>query len=122
MEIIKSIPEIESKGWGFETIICNNENYCGKILHFNFGSKFSLHYHLLKREHFYVLKGKLLLRYKNLMNATDEYISLVEGDVIEIPRGAPHQLTAIEESDIIEISTTHFQEDSYRIEKGDSQK
>lgn len=121
LEITKSIPEIHPKGWGKEIWICNNEKYCGKILHFNSGAKFSFHYHLIKQEHFFVLKGKLNLKYKNLTNGEDRFLRLTVGDVIEIPIGAPHQLTALEESDIIEISTTHYENDSYRIEKGDSQ-
>lgn len=121
LEIIKTIPKIHSKGWGHEVWICNNENYCGKILHFNNGAKFSLHYHLIKKEHFYVLKGKLLLIYKDLTNANDLSMNLSAGDVIEIPRGAPHQIIALEESDIIEISTQHFEDDSYRISPGNSQ-
>lgn len=122
LEIKKSTTYNITKGWGFERILCNNENYCGKILHFNAGAKFSLHYHLIKREHFYVLKGKLELRHKDLSNADDLIMELKEGDVIGIPVGAPHQLTAIEESDIIEVSTTHWDFDSYRVEAGDSQK
>jgi hypothetical protein len=33
----------------------------------------------------------------------------------------PHQLKAIDESEIFEVSTQHFDDDSYRIDKGDSQ-
>ena len=38
------------KGWGEELIIENNELYCGKILQFNAGCKFSMHYHMIKDE------------------------------------------------------------------------
>jgi hypothetical protein len=31
----------------------------------------------------------------------------------------PHQLYAMEEGEIIEVSTQHFDSDSYRIYKGD---
>ena len=41
------------------------------------------------------------------------------GDVITIPIGQPHQLRAKEDSEIFEISTQHFDSDSYRIWKGD---
>ena len=45
-----------------------------------------------------------------------------EGDVVYIERGKPHQLTALEDnSSIFEVSTEHFDSDSYRVWKGDSQ-
>ena len=44
---------------------------------------------------------------------------LHKGDVVTILIGMPHQLYAIEEGEIIEVSTQHFDSDSYRIYKGD---
>ena len=41
--------DIVKKGWGYENIIVNNDEYCGKILHFYKDKKFSMHYHLLKK-------------------------------------------------------------------------
>jgi hypothetical protein len=41
---------------------------------------------------------------------------LQKGDIVEIKKGLPHQLTALlDESTIFEVSTQHFDEDSYRI-------
>jgi mannose-6-phosphate isomerase-like protein (cupin superfamily) len=48
-------------------------------------------------------------------------MTLRKGDCIDIERGAPHQLTCIEEGHIFEVSQPHAESDSYRIEKGDSQ-
>ena len=45
------------KGWGDEIIIENNEMYCGKLLRFKQGAKFSMHYHMIKDETWYVDKG-----------------------------------------------------------------
>jgi len=42
------------KGWGHELILVNNEKYCGKILFFKKGCKFSMHYHMIKQETWYV--------------------------------------------------------------------
>lgn len=100
----------------------NNDKYCGKLLKFNKGAKFSDHYHLLKDETWYVLMGELELRYYNLKNADRLTMVLREGDVVRIPPGTPHQLTARKESIVIEVSTPHDEEDSYRIGRGDSQK
>ena len=33
------------KGWGHELIWATNDKYCGKLLKFNKGAKFSMHFH-----------------------------------------------------------------------------
>jgi len=111
-----------TKGWGEEVWIVNNNEYCGKILKFNSGARFSMHYHINKEETFFVSKGKLSLKSINLENAEEFTKEINAGDVVDIPRFAPHQLTALEDSEIIEFSTHHEDSDSYRIAKGDSQK
>ena len=114
--------EIVPKGWGGEIIFANNEKYCGKLLNFNKGSKFSMHFHLLKDETWYVAKGKFLLHWIDTTNANRVTEIIVEGDVIRNRIGEPHQLEALEDSTIFEVSTQHFDHDSYRVERGDSQK
>jgi len=32
------------KGWGSELIWATNDKYCGKLMKFNTGSKFSMHF------------------------------------------------------------------------------
>jgi len=111
--------DIVKKGWGKEIIFANNEEYCGKILCFNKGKRFSMHFHLLKKETWYVSKGKFILIWIDTpvgMTYT-EYLNI--GDVITNERGEPHQLIAIEDGEIFEVSTKHFDSDSYRIKKGD---
>jgi quercetin dioxygenase-like cupin family protein len=49
-------------------------------------------------------------------------MNLIVGDVVHIKPCVPHKLIAVEKSSIMEVSTQHFEEDSYRIQKGDSQK
>jgi len=44
----KLTSEIVEKGWGKEIIFVNNPEYCGKILCFDKGKKFSMHYHIQK--------------------------------------------------------------------------
>ena len=51
--------EVE-KGWGSETIFATNDLYCGKLLNFNTGAKFSMHLHKDKDETWYVLSGKFI--------------------------------------------------------------
>lgn len=116
------IPQIHKKGWGREVWLANHEKYCGKLLEFNAGASFSMHYHMLKHETFYVLKGSLKLELYDLSDATEHEVELKQGSITEIPAGNPHKLTALEDSVVIEISTQHFESDSYRIIPGDSQK
>jgi len=40
---------------------------------------------------------------------------------VRLSPGDPHQLVAQEDSEIYEVSTTHFDQDSYRVGPGDSQ-
>jgi|SRR3989344_5110249 len=118
--------EIHNKGWGYEKWIVNNEKYCGKILHFYPGKSFSLHYHKIKDETFYVLSGKFgMTIYDSLQDYEKKNkieSEIKQGDIIRIRPGRLHRLTSIEEGEIIEFSTQHFEEDSYRVEPGDSQK
>ena len=108
------------KGWGHELIIVNNEEYCGKILVFIKGVKFSMHYHIKKQETWYVNEGKFIFKWIDTDTAQVHNDILEQGSVVTIPRGMPHQLEAIEDGEIFEISTQHFDTDSYRIEKGNS--
>ena len=110
------------KGWGEELIIENNEMYCGKLLIFKAGCKFSMHYHMIKDETWYVDKGEFLYRWIDTETAEVHEEHLKPGDVVRQRPGQPHQLEAKTEGTIFEVSTTHFDSDSYRVWKGDSQK
>jgi mannose-6-phosphate isomerase-like protein (cupin superfamily) len=112
-------PLIVEKGWGREIIFANNNEYCGKLLQFNEGKKFSMHFHIKKRETWYVSKGRFIFSHIDLEKGITNNEFLYVGDIITLERGEPHQLEALEDSEIIEVSTQHFDEDSYRIYKGD---
>ncbi len=110
------------KGWGEELIIENNELYCGKLLIFKEGYKFSMHYHMNKDETWYVQSGYFLYRWIDTRTAEVYEVSLKPGDVVRQRPGQPHQLIAKSNGTIFEVSTHHEDSDSYRIWKGDSQK
>ena len=114
--------EAHPKKWGDELWITNNEKYCGKILRFNEGSSFSMHYHVLKEETWCVTKGRLKLEYYDLEKADKLDKILEKVYVVHLNPCVPHKLTAVVESSVFEVSTQHFNDDSYRIEKGASQK
>ena len=110
-------PKRVEKTWGYELWIHNDTDYCGKLLVFTkSGNKFSMHYHMIKDETWYVQKGAFQFDWIDTENGERCYTQIQEGDVIEIKKGLPHQLTALtEEATIFEVSTQHFDEDSYRI-------
>ena len=111
---------IEPKGWGREVWIANNPLYCGKILEIRKGRRCSLHYHKLKTESFYLHKGRLKVRVKESVDSDrlDEF-EISSGDCMDVSPGFVHQMEAIEDSELFEFSTQHFESDSYRLVKGD---
>ena len=55
------------------------------------------------------------------MNGLEIEETIEEGTCLTIDRQEPHQLIALEDmSEIFEVSTEHFDEDSYRIRIGDT--
>ena len=121
MKKSNSLPiKFVSKGWGFEKWIVNCEEYCGKLLYFVKGRRCSWHYHKLKDEVFYVQSGKIKVLFSEedaLEDASD--IILEKGDNFHVYRGLRHQMIALEDTELFEFSTQHFDEDSYRVIKGD---
>lgn len=111
---------IEPKGWGREVWIANNDLYCGKILEIWCGKRCSLHFHKIKTESFYLRSGRLRIRIKESQySATVREVELAPGDCMDIPPGLIHQIEAIEDSELYEFSTQHFESDSYRLVRGD---
>ena len=110
-------PKRVEKKWGYELWIHNDIDYCGKLLVFTqSGNKFSMHYHMIKDETWYVQEGAFQFDWIDTENGERCYTQIQKGDVIEIKKGLPHQLTALtEDATIFEVSTQHFDEDSYRI-------
>ena len=110
-------PKRVEKKWGYELWIHNHPDYCGKLLVFNnSGDKFSMHYHMIKDETWYVQTGAFQFDWIDTENGERCYTQIQKGDVIEIKKGLPHQLTALsDEATIFEVSTQHFDDDSYRI-------
>jgi quercetin dioxygenase-like cupin family protein len=110
------------KGWGSELIWATGDKYCGKLLKFKAGAKFSMHFHAGKDESWYVLDGKFLVITINTDNAGRIEQELLPGDTWHNPPLLPHQLICLESGTIIEVSTPDSVEDNYRVEPGDSQK
>jgi len=109
-----------SKGWGFERWVVNKEEYCGKLLFFEKGKRCSWHYHKLKDEVFYLQSGKMLIKYSDQDSIEEAHeLILNPGENFYVYTGLRHQMVALEDSELFEFSTQHFDSDSYRIVKGD---
>ena len=67
----------------------------------------------------YLKGGVTRLFLKIMKNTVVSYWYLVVGDTVRQLPGQPHQLEAITEGTIFEVSTQHFDSDSYRVWKGD---
>ena len=89
-------------------------------MYFVKGKCCSWHYHELKDEVFYIQSGKILLKYsdKDNLDEANETI-LNRGDNFHIYVGLRHQMVALEDTELFEFSTQHFDSDSHRIIKGD---
>ena len=110
------------KGWGSELIWATNDKYCGKLLKFNKGAAFSMHFHAEKDESWYILDGVFLIKFIETADASQHETVLKAGGLWRNRPNQPHQVICIEEGTIIEVSTPDSVEDNYRIMPGDSQR
>jgi len=111
---------IIKKGWGWEYWIWNDDKYCGKILIVNPNKKCSLHFHVEKHETFFLVEGAIELSLIH-KDGSEQNIQLYPGDAVEITQGLVHSFynngTGV--ARIVEFSTKHYDEDSFRVKKGD---
>ena len=117
IDIDITTPKRVEKKWGYELWIHNDNEYCGKLLVFTKDrSRFSMHYHLQKKETWYIQEGRFQFNYIDVENGKLKGTQLEKGQSVLIDRGLPHQLIALEDNSIVfEVSTEHFDEDSYRV-------
>lgn len=102
-------PEVHKKLWGSEEWLANTDRYCVKILTLNPGFRCSYHYHKNKDEIFYVLEGVIYL------NLDGRDIILKEGESQRVMPGQKHFFTSLDGvAKVIEISSHHEEDDSYR--------
>jgi mannose-6-phosphate isomerase-like protein (cupin superfamily) len=120
MNLARRPVRIVPKGWGREVWIVNGELDCGKVLEILKGKKCSLHYHKLKTESFYLRTGRLKVRLLESPNSKIvEKFELGPGECMDVPTGLVHQMEALEDAELYEFSTQHFDSDSHRLVPGD---
>jgi mannose-6-phosphate isomerase-like protein (cupin superfamily) len=95
-----------SKPWGHETIWAHTETYVGKILHIRAGQALSVQYHNVKDETVYLLSGELIYRVWD--GDTPRNVDLKIGDAFRITPKTVHQMEAVTDCDILEVSTPHL--------------
>ena len=91
------------KPWGHETIWAHSDRYVGKILHINAGQELSVQYHNKKDETVHLLSGEISYRVKT--NKLLEDMRLRVGESFRITPGTVHQMVAVTDCDVLEVST-----------------
>ena len=99
---IKTVP----KPWGHETIWAHTDTYVGKILHIKAGQALSVQYHNVKDETVYLLSGNLI--YRVWHGDTPQDVDLKIGMAYRITPGTVHQMEAVTDCDVLEVSTPHL--------------
>jgi len=102
------------KPWGYELRWAITDRYAGKILHVKKGEALSLQYHQLKDEYLYVVSGAVDIEVGDEEGALAAR-RMDAGDTLHIIPGTRHRLTAVEDTDIFEVSTPEI-DDVVRLE------
>ena len=93
------------KPWGHETIWAHTERYVGKILHINAGHELSVQYHNRKDETVYLLSGEIVYRVQREGDDILDDVQLKVGESFRITPGTIHQMVAVTDCDVLEVST-----------------
>jgi mannose-6-phosphate isomerase len=93
------------KPWGHETIWAHTERYAGKILHINAGHELSVQYHNRKDETVYLLWGEIIYRVQREGDDILDDVQLNVGESFRITPGTIHQMIAVTDCDVLEVST-----------------
>ncbi len=92
------------KPWGHEIIWAQSDRYVGKILHINAGHELSVQYHNRKDETVYLLSGEISYRVQSTGEVLDD-VQLKVGESFRITPGTIHQMVAVTDCDVLEVST-----------------
>jgi mannose-6-phosphate isomerase-like protein (cupin superfamily) len=111
--IITETGKIVEKPWGHELIWAHTDRYVGKILHIKHGESLSYQYHVVKDETIRLLSGVLEMDLEH--DGERRKIRLQPGECLHIVPGMKHRMTAIEECDVLEVSTPEL-DDVVRLE------
>jgi sialic acid synthase SpsE/mannose-6-phosphate isomerase-like protein (cupin superfamily) len=97
--------------WGAAILNFINREYCKKLIILLPGQKHPFHHHDKKEETFQVLNGSVQVVLDG------EKKLLKSGDILTVERGASHSFASKEGVIFEEISTTHYKNDSFYVDK-----
>lgn len=101
------------KPWGYELHWARTERYVGKVIHVAAGHALSLQYHVYKDETILLWSGRLLFELRRGDEARTW--EMAPGERVHIEPGTIHRMTALEDCDLIEVSTPEL-DDVVRLE------
>jgi len=101
------------KPWGYELHWAKTNRYVGKLIHVNAGHALSLQYHNLKDETIYLHSGRLLFEIQDGKELVKR--EMRPGERVHIIPKTIHRMTALEDSDLFEVSTPEL-DDVVRLE------
>lgn len=102
------------KPWGYELWWAHTDRYVGKHIHIDKGHALSLQYHNKKDETIFVFKGRILFEMQD-EQGTLQKREMGAGEAVRVTPPTVHRMTAIEDTDIFEVSTPEV-EDVVRLE------
>jgi mannose-6-phosphate isomerase len=105
--------KIVPKPWGYELIWAHTERYVGKILHIKKGESLSYQFHRIKDETIRLLSGLMEMDLET--DGAKTRITLKPGDCLHIVPGMKHRMTAVDDCDVLEVSTPEL-DDVVRLE------
>jgi mannose-6-phosphate isomerase-like protein (cupin superfamily) len=97
-------PRKVEKPWGYELIYAETEKYAGKILFVAKGHQLSLQYHKVKDETIHIYRGIAELEVRRA-GGKSQVIRMSAGKSHRISPGCTHRVTALEDCEILEVST-----------------
>jgi mannose-6-phosphate isomerase len=108
-------PRKVEKPWGHELIWAESEQYVGKLLFVKAGESLSLQFHRVKDESWLVQDGRAKLELGSAGDAVLRVEVVGPGATFRFRPGTVHRVTALEDTTIIEVSTTEL-DDVIRLE------
>jgi mannose-6-phosphate isomerase len=113
-EMEEALPQEIPKPWGSELRFALTNRYAGKILRVRAGCRLSIQYHEAKDETSYVRSGRVIVSQGDSADRMTTH-ELGPGESWRNPPLLVHTLEAVEDSEIIEVSTPEV-EDVVRLE------
>jgi mannose-6-phosphate isomerase-like protein (cupin superfamily) len=108
--------DVREKYWGRIDSIVSRE-FVGKRIELRRAGQSSLEFHVEKAESYYVHSGRVKVGLR-IGRGENKSLVLNEGDRFDIPPGLMHMRIGLEDSILMEVSTTDSDGDSYLVEDG----